>query len=393
MITLITKPTDACNARCVYCSVGDKAKRPERMTLDLVRRLFERVAAFLSTHDEWINITWHGGEPLLMGPAFYKEVIRIEEEVAGKHRDRIRHSMQSNLTMLTDAWEDVFKALRIEMVGSSFEFLPGLRGLGRNVDWRTYHKLFFDAVERLEGWGIGFGVIYVVTSDAIDRPEDVINLCMNVVQRSGGIRLNPLYLEGEARRDEVRPLGVDARKFGHFLGRAFRVWWPQHDVAPNVEPFQAYCKKLLGESNDLCCDDSGVCGDSHLGIDPLGRVYQCGRAMDTGILEYGHLNTHSLEEILNHPLKVELEGRTAALAKTDCASCEVFHLCHGGCPIDGYIYKDRWHGSTIFCESKKIFLSEYLLPALEQDAKKSSVPLNRECYTCQRAANRNGAVA
>jgi uncharacterized protein len=382
MISLIVKPTDSCNARCLYCSVRDKSKRQHRMTSDMVRLLLTRIGEYLETTPaDTVNITWHGGEPLLMGPAFYQDVVALEADALGVHRSRLSHSIQSNLTMLTDAWYDVLKALRVRTMGTSIEFVPGLRGLGSRVDSTAYQRLFFDATERLGRWGIGWGGIYVVTSRSIDRPEDVVNYCMNLVQQSGGFRLNPLYLEGEARRAEVLPLGIGAAAFGHFLGRAFRVWWPRRKSAPVVEPFQSYCRVLMGEAEDLCCDDSGRCGRSHLGIDAMGRVYQCGRAMDSEVLEYGHLATHGLGEILSHPLKQQLEGRTSSLAGGECAGCSVFHLCHGGCPIDGYIYKDRWHGNTIWCESKKILLEEYLLPTLARDTGLVDVG-RRGCHAC-----------
>jgi uncharacterized protein len=382
MLSLIVKPTDSCNARCLYCSVRDKSKRQHRMTPDMVRLLLTRVAEFLESTSESVNITWHGGEPLLMGTAFYQNVIGLEEQLLGAHRSRLSHSIQSNLTMLTDGWYDVLKALRVRTMGTSIEFVPGLRGLGSRVDSAAYQKLFFDATERLERWGIGWGGIYVVTSRSIDRPEDVINFCMNLVQQSGGIRLNPLYLEGEARREDVLPLGIDASAFGHFLGRAFRVWWPRRKSTPVVEPFQSYCRVLMGEAESLCCDDSGRCGRSHLGIDAVGRVYQCGRAMDSEVLEYGHLETHGLGEILGHPLKQQLEGRSKSLAASDCAGCSIFHLCHGGCPIDGYIYRDRWHGNTIWCQTKKILLEQYLLPTVARDTGYVHSP-GQVCHNCE----------
>jgi uncharacterized protein len=364
MLTLITKPTDECNAACVYCSVGDKARTKTRMTEQTVRLLFERIREFLAGTNESVYITWHGGEPMLLGSSFYELVAKIEEEIAGEYRDRILHTMQSNLTLLNDSYRRVFQLLRINMVGTSFEFVPELRGLGAKVDWRLYNRRFFEATEKLNELGIGWGIVYVVTSRSVHRPDDVINFCLNLVSRSGAIRLNTLYLEGAARRPEVAHLGVTPEEFGHFLGRVFQIWFERRDSVPSVEPLQSYYDYYLGKTDSLCCDESGSCGRSHLGIGPEGNIYQCGRSMDADVLQYGNLATHSFCSVWDHPLKEMLLGRSQLLSEADCAECDCFDWCHGGCPVDGYIYKGDWFKSTNWCEARRILFRQYFVPTM-----------------------------
>jgi uncharacterized protein len=364
MLTLITKPTDQCNAACVYCSVGDKARIKTRMSQDTLRLFFERIREFLSDTSESVYVTWHGGEPLLLGSAFYESVAQIEEELVGPYRDRIQHTMQSNLTLLDDSYRRIFRLLRIEQVGSSFEFVPGLRGLGTKVDWQLYNRKFFDAIAKLDEWGVGWGIVYVVTSRSVHRPEDVANYCLNLTGTRGTIRINPLYLEGSARRPEVSDLGVTPEEYGHFLGRVFRVWFSRRESATAMEPLRGYYDYYLGRSDTQCCDESGSCGRSHLGIDPEGNIYQCGRSMDADVLKYGNLTTDSFRSVWDHPLKQLLLGRSDALAGTECLKCECYDWCHGGCPVDGYLYKNDWFKSTNLCEARRIFFTQYFLPTM-----------------------------
>jgi uncharacterized protein len=364
MLTIITKPTENCNSNCVYCSVNDKSMKKEVMSDEVLTLLFTRIREFLAGSEESVNITWHGGEPMLVGTAFYEKVHRIQERIAGDLQNRICHSMQSNLTILSDGFFDVFKKLNIDQVGSSFEFLPNVRGIGKKVNSDLYERRFFQSVEKLEKWKIRWGVIYVVTSKSVGLGEDVLNYLINLVNQSGGIRLNPLYLEGEARKDDLKYLGVTAEQFGHFLGKCFVSWYPRRKIYPLVQPFDGFLNYILGISNTLCCDEAGTCGSSHLGVDPQGNIYQCGRSMDTKVLKYGHLETHDFQNVFRHELKDRLNNRSQFLSEAECRDCRFFKFCHGGCPVDGFIYRDDWFKKTIWCEARKIFLEQYFEPTL-----------------------------
>jgi uncharacterized protein len=369
VLTIITKPTENCNANCVYCSVNDKSKKKEVMSVSVLTAFYERIRDYLSGTEETVNITWHGGEPLLPGTDYYEEVIRVQEKILGSDQSRVSHSMQSNLTMLHDGFRKIFERLGIDQVGSSFEFVPHLRGIGKTVDSELYEDKFFEAIAKLKQWGVRYGVVYVVTSRSVDRNEDVLNYLMNLIDRQGTIRLNPLYLEGEARREEVKPLGIDESQFGHFLGHCFQSWFPRRDYGTPVQPFDGFYKYVTDQSRTLCCDESGVCGYSHLGIDPQGNIYQCGRAMDSHVLKFGNLETHDFKSVFNHDLKRQLNDRSSVLRERECRDCRFFDFCHGGCPIDGFIYRSDWFKKTIWCEARKIFLEKYFEPTLNLQLK------------------------
>lgn len=364
MLTIIVKPTENCNANCVYCSVNDKSMKKKTMSERILRALYRRIGEYLANSDDRVNITWHGGEPMLPGPAFYEKVIAIQKRFLGKNAERVQHSMQTNLTMLNDSFRDIFERLGIRQLGSSFEFVPGLRGIGKNCDSQAYERKFFDAISKLNQWGVGFGVVYVVTSRSIGRGEEVLNYLINLVNHDGGLRINPLYLEGEAKKEAVKPLGVSAVDFGNFLGCCFRSWYPRREIYNPIEPFLGFYNFLVGKSKSLCCDESGVCGSSHLGVDPDGNIYQCGRAMDSHVLKYGHLLTHDFKGVFEHELKHKLSLRSAELRRTECSDCRFFDYCHGGCPIDGFIYRADWNRKTIWCEARRIFFQDHMEPVM-----------------------------
>ena len=50
--------------------------------------------------------------------------------------------------------------------------------------------------------------------------------------------------------------------------------------------------------------------------------------------------------------------RDAVLEAGDCAGCELWRYCHGGCPVDSLIYHHDWQHKTYFCEARKVFLRD-----------------------------------
>ena len=77
-LSVMIIPTDFCNMNCVYCFNGRRREAEDKkMTEATLRRIFEITLPYYRE----IRYIFHGGEPLLAGIQFYKEVIRLEKEL------------------------------------------------------------------------------------------------------------------------------------------------------------------------------------------------------------------------------------------------------------------------------------------------------------------------
>jgi uncharacterized protein len=371
MLTIILKATEYCNANCVYCAVRDKETKRERMSVDLLHLVVDRMREYLSADpDSTINVTWHGGEPALMGAAFYRTMAAYQRQLLGAMAKRVQHTIQSNVTLLDDDLALAFKGLGISSVGTSYEYAQGLRRLGSQEDGsEAYARRFFEGLEVLRRHGLGAGVIYVVTSRTVDRPVETMIFLQNLLgkRHRDHFRINPMYAEGEASRGANQHLAVTPDQYGHFLGKAYQHWYRRRAILPHVVPFSNIRSAVDGEAGAQGCEEAGVCGDTHLSIGPSGDVFQCGRAMDNGALRYGSVVESPFGELLANPLKRELIQRSATLRAGECAGCDLWTYCHGGCPVDAHIYKGDWRQRTHFCATKRILFDEYVLPLHEAD--------------------------
>jgi uncharacterized protein len=99
---LIIKGTRRCNLRCSYCH--DWRPQGSAMSIDMLRTV---VARALSARHRHVDFTWHGGEPLLLGRAFYSEALKLEGEFR-RDGQAVENAVQTNGTLLDDRWCEFF---------------------------------------------------------------------------------------------------------------------------------------------------------------------------------------------------------------------------------------------------------------------------------------------
>lgn len=97
---LVLQPTPFCNINCSYCYLP---RRDERacMALDTVRQAAARLHQDQLVDGE-LTVVWHAGEPLVLPPAYYAEAFAaVAQALPGV---AVRHAMQTNATLIDDAW-------------------------------------------------------------------------------------------------------------------------------------------------------------------------------------------------------------------------------------------------------------------------------------------------
>ncbi|MEO5375359.1 MAG: radical SAM protein [Alphaproteobacteria bacterium] len=359
MVSVIVKPTLRCNAACAYCSSANAARSSrDRMPPAVLERLFDRVHEFLTERPrETVVITWHGGEPLLMGPGFFEDVLACQRRSCGTTASRIAHRLQTNLTLFGERFVAPLRRLGLFGIGTSYEPLPGLRGLGKARDCDAYRERFHEAVRLLEAERFGWGLIYVVTRPALDRAEEIFAELIRL-KPDGNISLHAV----DPGPDGAGDLAISPRQFADFLGTVFTTWWPRRERHPHVEPFRSLTRSILDGVPHLYCREAGTCAATHLGVEPDGTYSHCGRASDRQVLEYGSVFERSFAEVLADPRRVPIAGRQTTLRQGACRDCRLWSLCHGGCPLDAVDATGDFAAPSPWCEATKAFIEDHFEP-------------------------------
>ena len=105
-----SRPAPPATSSCAYCFFLSKEELYPGSTFRMSDEVLEAyVRELLSAHPEGeVEVAWQGGEPTLMGLEFFERSIALVE----KHRaegQKVTHTIQTNGTLLDDAWCSFFK--------------------------------------------------------------------------------------------------------------------------------------------------------------------------------------------------------------------------------------------------------------------------------------------
>jgi uncharacterized protein len=157
----VIKASKFCNLRCAYCYEHRELHVRDQMDAETLGRLFASIDAF-GNHlvaqgvSPRFSFVWHGGEPLLLPPAYYSAMATLQRENIRSFA--YRNSVQTNL------FGNVHAALAAVMdleweVGVSIDFAGDIRA---NAAGRDSNDSVIAAAEALHRSGSGFGVISVL---------------------------------------------------------------------------------------------------------------------------------------------------------------------------------------------------------------------------------------
>lgn len=165
---LVLQPTPFCNIDCSYCYLPARDDR-SRMTVATVDAVAQRLLDDALLGDE-LAVVWHAGEPLAVPPAFYEEAFAaLERRLAG--RTELQHCIQTNATLIDEAWCDLFLRHRVKL-GISIDGPAALHDRHRRTrQGRGTHAQVMRGVAQLKARGIPFHAIAVVTAAALPQAE------------------------------------------------------------------------------------------------------------------------------------------------------------------------------------------------------------------------------
>lgn len=348
MTTVIIKPTNACNARCRYCSAAHPgaARRMSAETLAATLRFFARREAAAGSRR--LAVIWHGGEPLLMPPRFWEDVLRLDAALGAEHGIAFEHRIQSNLTRLAP---DAIPLLRRLLgprgaVGTSADPLPGVREL-EGAPEGEYHRRWDGAARLLAAEGIRYGILYVVHRESLPFLGEIYRF-FRTQHPAAGLRFNPLYRQGRAT-EHWAAMGITAEEWGAALASLHAAW--SADGRPdNVQPFAPWERLRAGRPSRPACECSGRCVATHFAVDGEGDVYLCGRASDGGRFRFGNVAGITCGELERLPVRRRLANRAAYLRLTACRDCAWWRFCRGGCINDAVLAHGSPFAPTSWCE-------------------------------------------
>ena len=97
-IAITIKPTLACNMYCKHCFNGEYMNNLERLPLETALKVIELAS------DEYSNVkvTFHGGEPTMMGYTFYSDFYEFQHKMKNEKQTKFSNYFTTNGLLLDE---------------------------------------------------------------------------------------------------------------------------------------------------------------------------------------------------------------------------------------------------------------------------------------------------
>jgi uncharacterized protein len=351
---IFSKPAGAgCNLDCRYCYyLKQEGLYPEdhvgRMSYDILERyIAQHISA---SQDSIVRFSWHGGEPTILGPDYYRTILEIQRkhQLPGK---RIANGIQTNGTLLTEEWCR-FLAKEDFSVGLSLDGPEELHDRYRLTrDGKPTHKKAVQGYHLLRRHGITPDILCVVNAYNVQYPKEVYAFFKKIGARYIGFL--PLVEPEPAAESGVSPITVPAEAFGRFLCTVFDEWRDRDIGRVKVQLFEEAARTAFNRDHELCIFRR-TCGDIPV-IEKNGDLYCCDHFVDPEH-RIGNIRETPLGRLLESPELIAFGRIKRDGLPGCCRRCEYLAMCNGECPKNRLIRSpDGEEGFNYLCAGYKRF--------------------------------------
>ena len=291
-VALIIKATRLCNLRCSYCHDW-RAGHNHIITFPVMAAMNGKVLQD-ALHDS-VEFIWHGGEPTLLGRAFFEKAIHSQARLR-RPGQKITNLLQTNATRLDEEWARFLRdnrfAVSISIDGPEFVHDRQRRhvsGRGSDTDVRA-------GIEVLRRNEIPFGVLMVVDRDTLALgPDFVFDFFLDQGIKSYGVlpakpQNAPTARPGSGAEHYVTPREMEA-----FLCRLFDRWVAHGDATIRIRELSALLRRLSGKEGSTCVL-AGHCFGSYFLIEPDGETAHCDLFVGDPAYSFGNVMSHGFAD-------------------------------------------------------------------------------------------------
>ena len=331
---VLAKPVGAiCNLDCSYCFYlakeslypGERFRMADGMLERYLRQLLE------SHREPEVVVAWQGGEPTLMGTAFFRRAFELAERYL-RPGQTITHTLQTNGTLLGDDMCELFAAHGV-LVGISIDGPAPLHdAYRRDKKGRPTFERVMRGLEALRRHGVEYNALCTVHAANQDHPLAVYRFLRDDVG-ARHIQLIPIVETasgaGPGDPTTVTERSVDPEGWGRFLTAVFDEW-VRCDVGRVFVPqFDSALASWLGVAPALCLFNE-TCGDA-VALEHNGDLFSCDHFVDPEHLLGNIAQTHMVELVAS-PAQRRFGAAKCATLPRYCRDCDVRFACHGECP-------------------------------------------------------------
>ncbi len=343
--------TEACNLKCTYCYVNAGCNQKDFMKPETAFRIADEYS--LMNPERKVNLTMHGGEPLLNFDLFKKLAAYTKDR-----RDQIDITMQTNATLLTDEIAQFIKENKIG-VGVSIDGPAEFHNKTRPLqNGKGSFEQVMRGIRILQKHGIPFGTISVMNGQNAEHIDEIIDFFLaNDIYSYSFI---PLQRIGRGENDEQSYIDGETM-FAAYKRIMKRIvdFNTKNKGEKRIE--ERFVKNLarnvfLHKKQFMCMRAPCGAGRNTMGFGINGDFYACDDFINDPDFRIGTLDGgHFKDQILKSKVVAQTEFR-AMKHLSRCKDCEWRGVCGGICYSTDYYTGARGVEETETCVFYKLMI-------------------------------------
>lgn len=295
---LIIKPTEKCNFKCTFCS-STKIADNHTSILDL-----DYVFQFLKRFPQTNTIIVNGGDPLMMDPSYYWQIIEYLDQ----------HDLPASISLTTNLWpfykkpEKWLDLFLHERVGVSTSFQYGAGRLKGDLSVFTEKDFWNVSNMMLEKVGYRPEFIAVIT----EENEHTVLRTVELAKKMGVVcKINYAMASGD--QDKPYRLSKMYEKYVEIYEAGLHHW--EQNTLDAIDALN---------NKNVQCSLARNCDSGIRAINPEGDYYSCGSIGDDR--EYPINFVKEMNGEFFTPLS---DAPELFSMKNSCFTCPMFSICNG----------------------------------------------------------------
>ncbi len=364
-VIVILKVIERCNINCSYCYFFNGIdtsfrKHPARISLDIINNLANYLKEAAQAHGiQLLRFDFHGGEPLLLKPAYLAAICDILKESLSSVT-KVEFTLQTNAMLINNDWIELFNRYKIN-IGISIDgpaeyhdkYRVDHKGRGTYAQVEAGINLLKSYAKKSQ-INFGIGALSVINPEFSGR-KIYRHLVDNLKFTSFDFLL-PDNTWSSVKHDVFK-----ATDYSRFLIELFDEWTKDNNPQIYVRILDTLLSKFLNKR--LHFHDFGgwiddfllITVDSNGGIGPDDTY----RSADPNFMQLGlTVKNSSFNDFLNHPT-INMLIKSAKAAPTICQECSWVSTCNGGSLLHRYSAEKDFANPSVYCNGLKVIF-EYV---------------------------------
>lgn len=326
-----------------------------------------------NTHE--LEITFHGGEPLVPAIPFYRTALPLLRQGLAPHR--VRFALQSNLWLLSDELCDLFREYSVSL-GTS---LDGPEAINDAQRGKGYFERTMAGLERARKHGVDAGCICTFTAQSAPHAQEIFDSFLREgLNFSIHVAVLPL------RHPDADGWSISAAAHGQLLVDMLERYLANL-AKIRISTLDAMCRSVSSKRGSICTFTD--CLGGHLAVAPgdavraLGRELGIRRVQFRPVLPLGRAVEAELD-IVRDTLWGHLDPREMVAygmgPKCTCGMGQNLYVEPDGSAYPCY----AWHGAPWRLGNviQNGGLAGVMASAAFQDLHHHTVNSNRQCRLC-----------